>query len=207
MWICGAGVAMVVIGTGALWWSVSAGRGGLRHGAALPDLARRGRHHAHPPGAVRAIGIFTASGATSATPSGALGLRPCRQPDGRGRGPPSSSSLILVCSSSGAVLFLARRGNPPAHQPCQSGGGGGPQMPDTLTLATWRACHPAWPCLARTSCGRPSGLPGRRLALAAGLRACGLGRLGGGYPEPSPHWPGWWSASPLARAAQQSFWG
>ncbi len=25
MWICGAGVAMVVTGTGALWWSVSAG--------------------------------------------------------------------------------------------------------------------------------------------------------------------------------------
>ena len=24
MWICGAGVAMVVMGTGALWWSVSA---------------------------------------------------------------------------------------------------------------------------------------------------------------------------------------
>lgn len=47
MCICGAGVAMVVMGTGPLWWSGSAGGSWFRHGAALPEPLGRGRGH-HP---------------------------------------------------------------------------------------------------------------------------------------------------------------
>jgi MFS family permease len=47
MWICGAGVAMVVLGSGAAWWSLSAGGGRLRDGASLPEpRGGGGRHHA-----------------------------------------------------------------------------------------------------------------------------------------------------------------
>jgi MFS family permease len=39
MWICGAGVAMVVMGTGALWWSVSAGVAGFGMALLYPNFS------------------------------------------------------------------------------------------------------------------------------------------------------------------------
>ena len=48
MWMCGAGVAMMLLGDGAAWWSLSAALDGLRHGDALSEPHRGGRRHRPP---------------------------------------------------------------------------------------------------------------------------------------------------------------
>ena len=39
MWICGAGIGMVVLGTGVVWWSLSAGVAGFGMALLYPNLS------------------------------------------------------------------------------------------------------------------------------------------------------------------------
>ena len=58
MWICGAGVAMVVMGTGALWWSVSAGVAGFGMALLYPNLSAAVADITPPAWRGSAIGIY-----------------------------------------------------------------------------------------------------------------------------------------------------
>ena len=58
MWICGAGVALVVMGTGALWWSVSAGVAGFGMALLYPNLSAAVADITPPAWRGSAIGIY-----------------------------------------------------------------------------------------------------------------------------------------------------
>ncbi|WP_413717756.1 MFS transporter [Silicimonas sp. MF1-12-2] len=58
MWICGAGVAMVVMGSGAFWWSVSAGVAGFGMALLYPNLSAAVADITPPAWRGSAIGIY-----------------------------------------------------------------------------------------------------------------------------------------------------
>ncbi|WP_114965023.1 MFS transporter [Alkalilacustris brevis] len=58
MWTCGAGVAMVVLGSGALWWSFSAGIAGLGMALLYPNLSAAVADITPPAWRGSAIGIY-----------------------------------------------------------------------------------------------------------------------------------------------------
>lgn len=58
MWICGAGVALMPIGSGAAWWSVSAAVTGLGMAMLYPNLSAAVADIAHPNWRASAIGIY-----------------------------------------------------------------------------------------------------------------------------------------------------
>jgi MFS family permease len=58
MWVCGAGVAMMPLGTGAAWWSVSAAVAGLGMAMLYPNLSAAVADIAHPNWRASAIGIY-----------------------------------------------------------------------------------------------------------------------------------------------------
>ena len=58
MWICGAGVALMPLGSGAAWWSVSAAVAGLGMAMLYPNLSAGVADIAHPNWRASAIGIY-----------------------------------------------------------------------------------------------------------------------------------------------------
>ncbi len=58
MWICGAGVAMMVIGQGVAWWSLSAAVSGLGMALLYPNLSAAVADISHPNWRGSAIGIY-----------------------------------------------------------------------------------------------------------------------------------------------------
>ena len=58
MWICGAGVAMMLLGTSVAWWTVSAGVSGLGMALLYPNLSAAVSDIAHPNWRGSAIGIY-----------------------------------------------------------------------------------------------------------------------------------------------------
>ena len=58
MWICGAGVAMMLLGTGVAWWSLSAAVSGLGMALLYPTLSAAVADIAHPSWRGSAIGIY-----------------------------------------------------------------------------------------------------------------------------------------------------
>lgn len=58
MWLCGAGVAMMVSGEGALWWSVSAAVSGFGMALLYPNLSAAVADISHPNWRGSAIGIY-----------------------------------------------------------------------------------------------------------------------------------------------------
>lgn len=58
MWICGAGVALMPLGEGAAWWSVSAAVAGLGMAMLYPNLSAAVADIAHPIWRASAIGIY-----------------------------------------------------------------------------------------------------------------------------------------------------
>ena len=58
MWICGAGVALMPLGEGAAWWSVSAAVAGLGMAMLYPNLSAAVADIAHPNWRASAIGIY-----------------------------------------------------------------------------------------------------------------------------------------------------
>jgi len=58
MWICGAGVLMVVLGNGALWWSLSAGIAGFGMALLYPNLGAAVADITPPAWRGSAIGIY-----------------------------------------------------------------------------------------------------------------------------------------------------
>ena len=58
MWICGAGVALMPLGTGSLWWSASAAVAGLGMAMLYPNLSAAVADIAHPNWRASAIGIY-----------------------------------------------------------------------------------------------------------------------------------------------------
>ena len=58
MWICGAGVALMPLGEGAAWWSVSAAMAGLGMAMLYPNLSAAVADIAHPNWRASAIGIY-----------------------------------------------------------------------------------------------------------------------------------------------------
>ena len=58
MWICGAGVALMPLGTGAAWWSGSAAIAGLGMAMLYPNLSAAVADIAHPNWRASAIGIY-----------------------------------------------------------------------------------------------------------------------------------------------------
>ncbi len=58
MWLCGAGVALMVLGQGVLWWSVSAALSGVGMALLYPNLSAAVADIAHPNWRGTAIGIY-----------------------------------------------------------------------------------------------------------------------------------------------------
>lgn len=58
MWICGVGVALMPLGEGAAWWSVSAAVAGLGMAMLYPNLSAAVADIAHPNWRASAIGIY-----------------------------------------------------------------------------------------------------------------------------------------------------
>lgn len=58
MWLCGAGVALMVLGQGVLWWSASAALSGLGMALLYPNLSAAVADIAHPNWRGSAIGIY-----------------------------------------------------------------------------------------------------------------------------------------------------
>ncbi|WP_228898046.1 MFS transporter [Acidovorax sp. Leaf73] len=58
MWVCGAGVALMPLGSGSLWWSLSAAIAGLGMAMLYPNLSAAVADIAHPRWRASAIGIY-----------------------------------------------------------------------------------------------------------------------------------------------------
>lgn len=58
MWICGAGVALLPLGSGEAWWSTSAAITGLGMAMLYPNLSAAVADIAHPSWRASAIGIY-----------------------------------------------------------------------------------------------------------------------------------------------------
>jgi MFS family permease len=58
MWLCGAGVAMMLMGEGVAWWSVSAGISGFGMALLYPNLSAAVADISHPSWRGTAIGIY-----------------------------------------------------------------------------------------------------------------------------------------------------
>ena len=58
MWICGAGVAAMMLGDGAVWWAASAGVSGLGMALLYPNLSAAVADISHPAWRGSAIGIY-----------------------------------------------------------------------------------------------------------------------------------------------------
>jgi MFS family permease len=58
MWICGAGVLMMVLGSGPIWWALSAGVSGLGMALLYPNLSAAVADISHPAWRGSAIGIY-----------------------------------------------------------------------------------------------------------------------------------------------------
>ncbi len=58
MWVCGAGVAMLPLGSGAAWWGASAAVAGLGMAMLYPNLSAAVADIAHPNWRASAIGIY-----------------------------------------------------------------------------------------------------------------------------------------------------
>lgn len=58
MWICGAGVALLPLGSGSVWWSASAAIAGLGMAMLYPNLSAAVADIAHPTWRASAIGIY-----------------------------------------------------------------------------------------------------------------------------------------------------
>jgi MFS family permease len=58
MWVCGAGVALMPLGSGSLWWSTSAAIAGLGMAMLYPNLSAAVADIAHPNWRASAIGIY-----------------------------------------------------------------------------------------------------------------------------------------------------
>ena len=58
MWICGLGVALLPLGSGSLWWGVSAAIAGLGMAMLYPNLSAAVADIAHPNWRASAIGIY-----------------------------------------------------------------------------------------------------------------------------------------------------
>jgi 77 Permeases of the major facilitator superfamily len=58
MWVCGAGVALLPLGSGSVWWSTSAAVTGLGMAMLYPNLSAAVADIAHPSWRASAIGIY-----------------------------------------------------------------------------------------------------------------------------------------------------
>jgi MFS family permease len=58
MWVCGAGVVLLPLGSGSTWWSVSAAVAGLGMAMLYPNLSAAVTDIAHPSWRASAIGIY-----------------------------------------------------------------------------------------------------------------------------------------------------
>lgn len=58
MWICGAGVAMMMLGEGVVWWAAAAGISGLGMALLYPNLSAAVADISHPAWRGSAIGIY-----------------------------------------------------------------------------------------------------------------------------------------------------
>jgi MFS family permease len=103
MWICGAGVAMMVIGVGVAWWSVSAAVTGFGMALLYPNLSAAVADISHPDWRGSAIGIYR-FWRDLGYAIGALGLSLAAHYAGR-----MEAAFWFVAASmaaSGAVLWL-----------------------------------------------------------------------------------------------------
>lgn len=103
MWVCGAGVAMVLAGQGVVWWSVSAAVSGFGMALLYPNLSAAVADISHPAWRGSAIGIYR-FWRDLGYAIGALGLGLAAHFSGQ-----MEAAFAFVAASmavSGAVLYL-----------------------------------------------------------------------------------------------------
>ena len=103
MWICGAGVAMMLAGDGVVWWSVSAAVSGFGMALLYPNLSAAVADISHPAWRGSAIGIYR-FWRDLGYAIGALGMGLAAHLSGQ-----MEAAFALVAASmvvSGAVLYL-----------------------------------------------------------------------------------------------------
>ena len=103
MWICGAGVAMMLLGEGVAWWSASAATAGFGMALLYPNLSAAVADVSHPSWRGTAIGIYR-FWRDLGYGIGALGLGLAAHFSGRIE---SAFGFVAVCMLiSGALLYL-----------------------------------------------------------------------------------------------------
>ena len=103
MWLCGAGVAMMLVGEGAAWWSFSAATSGFGMALLYPNLSAAVADISHPAWRGTAIGIYR-FWRDLGYAVGALGLGLAAHLSGR-----MESAFVFVAAAmalSGAVLYV-----------------------------------------------------------------------------------------------------
>jgi len=102
MWLCGAGVALLPLGSGSVWWSASAAIAGLGMAMLYPNLSAAVADIAHPSWRASAIGIYR-FWRDLGYGIGALGLGAAAALGGRIEG--AFWFVAIAMGLSGAVLF------------------------------------------------------------------------------------------------------
>ena len=115
MWVCGAGVALIPLGNGSVWWGTSAAIAGLGMAMLYPNLSTAVADIAHPNWRASAIGIYR-FWRDLGYGIGALGLGAAAAWSGRLEG--AFWCVAVAMLTSGAVLFTGgRRRTPGSIQP------------------------------------------------------------------------------------------
>ena len=124
MWICGAGVAMMMLGEGVVWWAASAGISGFGMALLYPNLSAAVADISHPAWRGSAIGIYR-FWRDLGYGIGALGLGLAAHFSGQ----MEAAFWFVACSmfASGALLWcLCEETHPRLHPDNSNSAPGGP---------------------------------------------------------------------------------
>jgi MFS family permease len=138
MVLCGAGVALMLVGRGTAWWALSAGISGMGMAMLYPNLAAAVADLAEPAWRGTAIGTYR-FWRDLGYAMGALGLGLSAQVSGR-----IEAAFVFVAGAmwaSAALLWWWGEETHPAHRAVPHGAKPGPEHPSSSTFQGSNPCH------------------------------------------------------------------